>query len=363
MHLVGDRPSGATPRAHPLVRAAIAANRALGRDAELAAAEVRRNAERGCFAVTFSENPHPLGLPSVHDEARFWDPFFAACEETGTSVNMHIGSSSQLVITADDAPIDVLISLQPVNIVQAAADLLWSPVLRKFPTLKVSLSEGGIGWIPYFLERMDGTFRKHRFWTHSIIKEPPSTYWFRQGHATFIEDHPGVKLRHEAGLENILWSSDYPHSDSTWPRSREVVAEQFGKAALEAVSCGLPVLASATGNLARLAEAFVPILFVTGDHSPAVRLASLEAGADGYLLRPFATGELLAGGLARHTAVALRPEVRLVEDEARHALEGSTPMPATSRTGQGAPEQRQRPATRSTGACRPSGSSGGNGSA
>ena len=74
---------------------------------------------------------------------------------------------------------------------------------------------------------MDGTFRKHRFWTHSIITEPPSTYWYRQGHATFIEDRPGVTLRHEAGLENILWSSDYPHSDSTWPRSQEVVAEQF----------------------------------------------------------------------------------------------------------------------------------------
>jgi len=87
--------------------------------------------------------------------------------------------------------------------------------------------ETGIGWIPYYLERMDSTFKKHRFWTRSVITEPPSTYWYRQGHATFIEDHPGVKLRHEAGLENILWSSDYPHSDTTWPRSREAVAEQF----------------------------------------------------------------------------------------------------------------------------------------
>ena len=65
------------------------------------------------------------------------------------------------MITADDAPIDVLISLQPVNIVQAAADLLWSPVLRKFPDLRVALSEGGIGWIPYFHERVDWIYTRH----------------------------------------------------------------------------------------------------------------------------------------------------------------------------------------------------------
>src|SRR5438034_67935 len=87
-----------------------------------------------------------------------------------------------------------------------------------------ALQRSGVG-AP--LERLDSTFKRHRFWTKSITTEPPSSYWYRQGHATFIEDHPGVKLRHEAGLENILWSSDYPHSDTTWPRSREAVAEQF----------------------------------------------------------------------------------------------------------------------------------------
>ncbi len=85
--------------------------------------------------------------------------------DEGTIVCLHIGSSSSLVVTAPDAPIDVLIWLQPVNIVQAAADLLWSPVLRKFPDLRVSLSEGGIGWIPYFLDRMDWIYTRHHGWT------------------------------------------------------------------------------------------------------------------------------------------------------------------------------------------------------
>ena len=74
---------------------------------------------------------------------------------------------------------------------------------------------------------MDQTFNKHRFWTKSVITEKPSTYWYRQGHATFIQDLAGVAERHRAGLHNIMWSTDYPHSDSTWPKSREVLAEHF----------------------------------------------------------------------------------------------------------------------------------------
>src|SRR2546421_4397625 len=107
-------------------------------DPELMAAEVRRNAAKGCHAVSFSENPSKLKLPSLHSD--HWNPFWAACEDEGTIVCLHIGSSSQLVVTAPDAPIDVLITLQPVNIVQAAADLMWSPVPRAFPTLKFALS-------------------------------------------------------------------------------------------------------------------------------------------------------------------------------------------------------------------------------
>src|SRR5919106_4460886 len=122
-------------------------------DPQAMADEVHRMAAKGCHAVSFSENPAKLRLPSLHSD--HWDPFWTACCDEDAIVCMHIGSSSQLVVTADDAPVDVLISLQPVNIVQAAADLLWSPVLRKFPDLRVALSEGGTGWIPYFHERVD----------------------------------------------------------------------------------------------------------------------------------------------------------------------------------------------------------------
>jgi hypothetical protein len=135
-------------------------------DPQLMADEIRRCAAKGAHAVTFSENPEKLGLPSFHSD--HWDPFWKACSDTATVVCLHIGSSSQTVITAMDAPIDTMITLQPMNIVLCAGDLLFSPVLRKFPDLKVALSEGGIGWIPYFLERADYVYKHHapgRTWT------------------------------------------------------------------------------------------------------------------------------------------------------------------------------------------------------
>ena len=127
-------------------------------DPEATAAEIRRVAKKGCHAITFPENPEPLGLPSLHSD--HWDPVWQACSDVGTIVCMHIGSSGKLVMTAPDAPIDVMIVLQPMNIVQCAADLIHSPVFKKFPDLTVALSEGGIGWIPYFLERLDHSYSR-----------------------------------------------------------------------------------------------------------------------------------------------------------------------------------------------------------
>lgn len=189
-------------------------------DPELMAAEVRRMATKGCHAVTFSENPSKLGYPSLHSD--HWDPFWSACSDEGTVVCLHIGSSSQLVITAPDAPIDVLITLQPMNIVQAAADLVWSPVLRKFPELRIALSEGGIGWIPYFLERIDYVYQHHKAWTgQSFGDQLPSQVFLDRIVTCFIDDSFGVESRSHLNLDQVCWECDYPHSDSTWPNAPE----------------------------------------------------------------------------------------------------------------------------------------------
>jgi predicted TIM-barrel fold metal-dependent hydrolase len=198
-------------------------------DPELMAAEVRRVAGKGCHAVTFSENPVHLGYESIH--SGHWDPFFAACEDLGTVVCVHIGSSSKMVITAPDAPMDVLITLTPMNIVQAAADFVWSPVPKKFPRLKYALSEGGIGWVPYFRERIDYTYERHRFWTgQDMGARRPSQVLDEQVILCFIDDPVGVEMRHKMNVDMVTWECDYPHSDSSWPQSPEHFMKQMDSA-------------------------------------------------------------------------------------------------------------------------------------
>ncbi|HVU73801.1 MAG TPA: amidohydrolase family protein [Mycobacteriales bacterium] len=196
-------------------------------DPQLMADEIRRVAAKGCHSVSFSENPEKLGYPSLHNE--HWDPFWQACSDTNTVVCMHIGSSSSVVITSVEAPVDTMITLQPMNIVQAAADVIWSPMLRKFPDLTIALSEGGIGWIPYFLERIDRVYKMHRAWTHQDFKgKLPSEVFLERIVTCFIDDAFGIESAGKLNLDMVTWECDYPHSDSTWPRSPEEVGSYLG---------------------------------------------------------------------------------------------------------------------------------------
>src|SRR5436305_845638 len=195
-------------------------------DPQVLAEEVRRTAAKGAHAVTFSENPSKLGWPSFHTD--HWDPFWQVCSDEQVVVCLHIGSSSQLTITSPDAPIDCMITLPPINIVQAATDLIWSPVLRKFPTLKIALSEGGIGWIPYFLERIDYQYKQHHAWTgQDFGNKLPSEVFDEHILTCFIDDRFGMASTPFLNIDHVMWECDYPHSDSTWPFAPETVAENF----------------------------------------------------------------------------------------------------------------------------------------
>ena len=199
-------------------------------DPEASAEEIRRVAAKGCHSLTFTENPATLGLPSFHSE--HWDPMWRALVETGTIMNVHLGSSGQLAVTAPDAPMDVMITLQPMNICAAAADLVWSRVFKEYRDLKVALSEGGTGWIPYFLDRLDRTYDMHHRWTgQDFGDELPSDVFRRHILTCFIADPIGMALRDEIGIDNICWEQDYPHSDSSWPTAPEellAVAQKYG---------------------------------------------------------------------------------------------------------------------------------------
>jgi len=195
-------------------------------DPQVLAAEVHRTAAKGARAITFSENPAMLGWPSLHSD--HWDPFWQACSDTGVVVCMHIGSSSKVPLTAMDAPADVMMTLTPVNIVQCAADIAWGPFLRKFPNLRIALSEGGTGWIPYFLERIDWVYKKQHLWTGQDFGDKlPSEVFQEQVYTCFIDDKFGLYAKQFQNMDHMMWECDYPHSDSTWPFSPEAVMEDF----------------------------------------------------------------------------------------------------------------------------------------
>jgi predicted TIM-barrel fold metal-dependent hydrolase len=196
-------------------------------DAELAAAEVRRNAERGVHAVCFSEIPPNLDLPSIH--TGYWSPFFDACSDTDTVVCMHIGSSSKMPATSPDAPAAVQATLSFNNAMASMSDFLFSGVLVQFPDLKLAYSEGQMGWVPYILERADDVWEEHRAWggVRDKIPEPPSTYCYDHIYCCFFRDRHGLKSLDEVGVDNVTFETDYPHTDSTWPHTKEVAEKRF----------------------------------------------------------------------------------------------------------------------------------------
>jgi predicted TIM-barrel fold metal-dependent hydrolase len=202
-------------------------------DPGLAADEIRRCAAKGSFAVTFPENPYPLGLPSIHDKDRFWDPFFTACEETGTVVCMHIGSSSKMPSTAPDAPFIISSTLTFQNAMGSLCDYLFSGTLARFPKLTIAYSEGQVGWMPYILERADKLWEErsnNSFGTW--LPEPPSSYIPGRVYGCIFDDQTGLRNRDVVGMEQICFETDYPHADSTFPHSKETLAKISEEAGL-----------------------------------------------------------------------------------------------------------------------------------
>ena len=191
-------------------------------DPKLMADEIRRTAAKGSHCVSFSMNPASLGYPSLHSD--HWDPFWAACVDTETVVTMHIGSGNVGMVTAPDAPMNVEITCSAIKLYPTAADLVWSPVFQKFPRLKIALAEGGIGWIPYFLERVDYVYKRHAAWTRPNLGGRLPSEIFKEHLITcFVVDDFGAANLGLLNEDMVTWECDYPHSDSTWPDSPESV--------------------------------------------------------------------------------------------------------------------------------------------
>jgi len=173
-------------------------------DAGAAADEVRHCAELGLRGAVFV--PWGSKLPVWHPE---WEPLWAAGEDTGLVISFHVFEGGAATVG---------------YAVQGIQSL--SGVCERHPKLTLVLGESGIGWLPYMLERLDDTYEE-RLADDLKLKLPPSAYFKRQMYATFQKDFHGVRAMAEIAPDNVMWGSDYPHRDGTWPFSQKAIEEQF----------------------------------------------------------------------------------------------------------------------------------------
>jgi predicted TIM-barrel fold metal-dependent hydrolase len=208
-------------------------------DPKLAVTEMERMAAKGVTTFAFSENPEPLGLPTIHDPNGYWDPVMAAANELEMVASMHVGSSSQLPKICDDAPFMANLTWGATRTSGTMLSWLFSGLFQRFPKLKIALSEGEVGWMPYFLERAEQVLDKQRYWVmrgqkfgehakaqHIDFDTLDIRETFRKHiFGCIIEDRHAIKSIDEIGEDNIMCETDYPHSDSTWPNCIEVARD------------------------------------------------------------------------------------------------------------------------------------------
>ena len=196
-------------------------------DPELAATEVHRLAKKGCRSISFLETPHVYGLPSFM--SGHWDPMLKAICDTNMVLSLHIGAGFEVIRRPAEAPVDHLMVLATQIAAITAQDLLFGPTLRTFPELRIALSEGGIGWVPFYLDRIDRHWT-NQSWLHDGTEfggKLPSEVFREHFLACFITDPSGLLLRDRIGIDVIAWECDYPHTDTTWPESPEFTWKEF----------------------------------------------------------------------------------------------------------------------------------------
>lgn len=263
-------------------------------DPRAAAEEIERCAAKGAKAISFSENPSRLGLPSLHDRGRYWDPVFAAAEETGLPLAIHFGSSSSIPTTSPDAPLLVTGALSPINLAFALTDWIFSGNLERHPGLRILMSEGGIGWIPYMIERCENIVETQE-WAQRMdysydlgsgegavsdrggtrLAVPPAELFRRHFYGCFIDDEYGCRHLEEIGVDNVMIETDFPHGDSSYPNSIERATEML---AGQTAETRYKVLQGNAAALFELGDPIAMIAAVRGSRAPGIDTTS--AGPD-----------------------------------------------------------------------------------
>jgi predicted TIM-barrel fold metal-dependent hydrolase len=197
-------------------------------DAAASVVEIERCSAKGARGITFPDSVTPLGLPSIYTGE--WDTVFAAAADNELPLCLHFGSSGVTPPVAEDAPQAVTTALFGITLYASMAELVMSRVFHTVPNLKVAYSEGGIGWFPYAIMRMDQVWEHYRYYNleRTINADVrPSDLVREHIYGCFIDDPVGIANRDFIGLDNILWESDYPHADSLFPHSRKNAERVF----------------------------------------------------------------------------------------------------------------------------------------
>ncbi len=270
-------------------------------DIAASVAELKRIKALGCNTVSLNENPTVQGLPSIHND--YWEPLWKAINDLDMTICLHIGAGNPAPHASMETPIEAWITTMPMSIATGAADWLNLAALHRYPTMRIALSEGGLGWIPYFLERADFSHSRHQFWTNSRFNFgdlKPSDVFKRHFMCCFIDDEFGLHNLRWLNEDLVSYECDYPHSDSLWPEVPErlhetikhLTAEQIDKIThlnamrffkhdmfkhhkreeltvgalrAQAKADGVDVTPKSSGGAAPLAEGETPRVITSGD--------------------------------------------------------------------------------------------------
>jgi predicted TIM-barrel fold metal-dependent hydrolase len=215
-------------------------------DIATAVDELTRLVDAGARAVQVPLYPGDCGLKPYWDE--HYQPLWSAIEDAGVPVSLHVCPPAGRGLGADPTPARGIFQVMPpILMSQPMVELILTGVFTRHPRLRVVLVEAGLSWIPYMLDRLDRVHHHSRWAERGMpLDDLPSTYWYRNMAATFEEDELGLSMRDRLGVENLLWATDYPHADSTFPRSREVIATEFADCTTQETA------ALVAGNAARI---------------------------------------------------------------------------------------------------------------
>lgn len=189
---------------------------------EWAVAEAQRAANLGLTTVCLpsTSTGESYNLP-------YWDPLWAALQDLNLVAGMHLGGVEPFGQAHGPGAGGINISAIKFDTANTLRHLVWGGAPMRFPKLKWALVEGGIGWIAAALQFMDHWWEDHKGWMEPRLPEPPSFYFRRQFYATFEADRAGILTRELIGIDNLMWGSDYPHTEGVWPFSRQQVARTF----------------------------------------------------------------------------------------------------------------------------------------